>query len=167
MYSHFISYLGFCSREKDQIHNGATLYIGYRVLSIPFLLMLWRLEEPGHWRLKEPGYQQVWYWPNKLEYSISSTKRVNSVRPAQNIHHHWLIDSLILLQGLWRTKPLHPKKPVSWIWGDLCVFKERCGTKVRKRYTQHILSLVDTAWKHHKYSYFYIAARVWGQHWHT
>ena len=29
------------------------------------------------WRLKEPGHQQVWHWPNKLEYSISSIRRVN------------------------------------------------------------------------------------------
>ena len=31
------------------------------------------------WRLKEPGHQQVWYWPNKPEYSVSSTKRVNII----------------------------------------------------------------------------------------
>ena len=38
------------------------------MLSIPCLLMPWRLKSPGH--------QQAWYWPNKPEYSISSIRRV-------------------------------------------------------------------------------------------
>ena len=37
------------------------------ILSIPFLLMPWRLKKLGH--------QQSWYWPNKPEYSISSIRR--------------------------------------------------------------------------------------------
>ena len=68
MHSHFISYLGLCSTEEDQIYNGATLHVAYPILSIPCLLMLWWREEPGH--------HQEWYWPNKPEYSISSTRRV-------------------------------------------------------------------------------------------
>ena len=40
-YSHFVSYLGFCSTEEDQIHNGATLHVSNPVLSIPVLLMPW------------------------------------------------------------------------------------------------------------------------------
>ena len=69
MHSHFISYLGMCSTEEDQIHNGATLHVVYPKLSIPCLLMTWRLKEPGH--------QQAWYWPSKPEYSISSIRRDN------------------------------------------------------------------------------------------
>ena len=48
MYSHFVSYLGFCSIEEDQIHNGATLNVAYPILSIPFLLMPWLRKSPGH-----------------------------------------------------------------------------------------------------------------------
>ena len=35
MYSHFISYLGFCTIEEDQILNGATLHIAYSIQSTP------------------------------------------------------------------------------------------------------------------------------------
>ena len=69
MYSHFASYLGFHSTEKDQINNEATLYVVYPILSIPCLLMLWRLKEPGH--------QHAWYWSPKPEYSVSNMRRVN------------------------------------------------------------------------------------------
>ena len=57
IYSQFVSYLRFCSTEEDQIHHGATLHIAYPILMIPCLLMLWRLQEPGH--------QQAWYWSKK------------------------------------------------------------------------------------------------------
>ena len=86
MYIH--SYLGLCSAVEDQIHNAASLHVTYRTLSVPCLLMPWRLKSPGH--------QQAWYWPNKPEYnnvyyflkvqfqyasteqfSISSIRRVN------------------------------------------------------------------------------------------
>ena len=39
----FIWYLGFCSTEEDQIHNGANPHVAYSILSIPFLLMPWWL----------------------------------------------------------------------------------------------------------------------------
>ena len=35
MYSHFVSYLGFCSTEEDKIHNGATLHVAFPILSMP------------------------------------------------------------------------------------------------------------------------------------
>ena len=31
MYSYFVSYLGFCSTEEDQIHDGATLRVAYPI----------------------------------------------------------------------------------------------------------------------------------------
>ena len=71
MCSHFVSYLWFCSTSGDQIHNGASLYVAYPILSIPCLLMPW-------WR-KSPGHQQEVYWPNKPEYSVSSIRRVNDL----------------------------------------------------------------------------------------
>ena len=71
MYSHFISYLVFCSTQADQIHHRATLHFVYPILSISCLLMPWRPKVPGH--------QQAWYWPNKLEYSVSSIRRVTWV----------------------------------------------------------------------------------------
>ena len=43
--------------------------VAYPVLSISCLLMLWRLQEPGH--------QQAWYWSPKPEYSVSSIGRVD------------------------------------------------------------------------------------------
>ena len=52
-----------------QICNGATVSVSYPILSILYMLMPWRLNEPGH--------QQAWYWPNKPEYSVSSIRRVN------------------------------------------------------------------------------------------
>ena len=59
VYSHFVSYLGFCSTEEDmyQIYNVATLHVACIILLIPCLLI--------HWRLKEPGHQKVWYWLRK------------------------------------------------------------------------------------------------------
>ena len=71
MYSHFLTYLGFCSPEEDQIHYGATLDIACPIPTISCLLMPWRLKEPGH--------QQAWYWPRKLEYSTSSIRRVKLI----------------------------------------------------------------------------------------
>ena len=59
MYSHFESYLWLHSMEEDQVHNGATLYVAYTILSISWLLMPWWLKEPGH--------LQAWYWLNKPE----------------------------------------------------------------------------------------------------
>ena len=67
MYSHFVSYLGYCSTE-DEIHNAATLHVAYLILSIPCLLILRWLQEAVH--------QQAWYWSPKPEYSISSIRRV-------------------------------------------------------------------------------------------
>ena len=55
MYSQFVSYVGFCSKEEDHIYNGATQQVAYPILQIPFLLMPCPLKEPGH--------QQVWYQP--------------------------------------------------------------------------------------------------------
>ena len=43
MYLHFVWYLGLWSTEENQIHNGATLHVACAILSIPCLLMLWRL----------------------------------------------------------------------------------------------------------------------------
>ena len=79
MHSHFVLYRGFRSTEEDQIHHGGTLHVVCPILSIPYMLMPWRLKEPGH--------QQAWYWPNKPEYSISSIRRINTMRPEQNSHH--------------------------------------------------------------------------------
>ena len=56
MHSHFVSYLGFCSTEEDQIHNRTTLHIPYPILSMPCLLMPWRHTEPGTGRL---GIEQI------------------------------------------------------------------------------------------------------------
>ena len=39
MHSRFVSYLGLCSTEEDQIHKGATLHVAYPILSIPCLLI--------------------------------------------------------------------------------------------------------------------------------
>ena len=49
MYSHFLSYLGFCSTENDQFHNGTILHIAYPILPVPYLLMAWRVNSlaPG------------------------------------------------------------------------------------------------------------------------
>ena len=49
------------------------------MLSIPCLVMPWRLQEPRH--------QQAWYWSPKPEYSISSIRRVNNIS--------WFINSLV------------------------------------------------------------------------
>ena len=35
----FVSYVEFCSTERDHFNNGATLHVAYPMLSIPFLLM--------------------------------------------------------------------------------------------------------------------------------
>ena len=70
MYSHFVSYLKIYSTEDDQIHSGATQHVAYPILSLPCLLMPWQFKEPRH--------QQAWYRPQKLEYSISSIRKVNT-----------------------------------------------------------------------------------------
>ena len=52
MHSHLVLHLGFKSTEEDQIHNRANLHVhvAYPILSMPWLLMPWRLEEAGHQR---------------------------------------------------------------------------------------------------------------------
>ena len=35
MYSHFVSYLGFCSTEEDQIYHAAALHATYAINTIP------------------------------------------------------------------------------------------------------------------------------------
>ena len=85
MYSHFVSYLGFCSAEEASIHNGATLHVAYTILAIPCLLRLWWLQEPGH--------QQAWYWSPKPEY-IQSPASELTVRHLDILYkatkfHYW------------------------------------------------------------------------------
>ena len=70
MSSHFESFHRFSVTPADEIHTGATLHAAYPIKSIPCLLMLWWLQEPGHY--------QVWYWPNKPEYSVFSIRRVKT-----------------------------------------------------------------------------------------
>ena len=48
-------------------------------LPIPCLLILWRLFEPKH--------QQAWHWTLKPEYSVSSIRRVNTLRPRKSGRH--------------------------------------------------------------------------------
>ena len=83
MHSHFVLYLGLCPSEQDQIHNGATLCVAYPILSIPCLLMPWRLKEPGH--------QQAWYWPNKPENFVSSINRFNPMSCIFRANIHFFI----------------------------------------------------------------------------
>ena len=82
MYSQCINtFLGFCWPEEDQIHNGATVHVAYPKLTIPCLLMLWRLYEPEHhqtlywsWSSKFPSTApkelNYWYWLN-AKYNIN------------------------------------------------------------------------------------------------
>ena len=65
-----ISYgiLDFIQQKRPKNHNATALHVACPILSIPGLLM--------PWRFKSPGYQQVWYWPPMLEYSISIMGRV-------------------------------------------------------------------------------------------
>ena len=72
MNSYFISYVGFCSTDEDQISNGATPHVAYPILSMPSLLMPWRLK---------PGHQQAWYSSPKPEYSVSSISTVKTNDP--------------------------------------------------------------------------------------
>ena len=43
MYSHFVSYVKFCSTEDDTSHNKAALHVANPIITIPCLLILWRL----------------------------------------------------------------------------------------------------------------------------
>ena len=63
----------------EQLYNGA-----YPMLLIPCLLMPWLLKSPGH--------QQTWYWPNKMEYSISISEEFTF-----KIHILFLLERGILL----------------------------------------------------------------------
>ena len=37
------------------------------------------------WWLKSPGHQQEWYWPNKPEYPVCNTRKVNHIlKPRKN-----------------------------------------------------------------------------------
>ena len=100
---HFVSYLQFSSTEEDQVYNGATLHVAYPILSMPFLLMTWWPEEPGH--------QQERYWPSKPEYSVFSIRRVKmwgkckwSYFPVRVIHGN----VVILQAAVW----------INWlVWG--------------------------------------------------
>ena len=59
MYLHFKSFLEIESTQLNEIHPGETQLIAYPAESVPYLLMLWWLQEPGH--------QQAWYWPDESE----------------------------------------------------------------------------------------------------
>ena len=75
--------VGFPSQRASYLeaypchHNRASQHGAYHILTIPCLLMPWRLKEPGH--------QQAWYWSNKPEYSVSSIGRV--INLGYMVHH--------------------------------------------------------------------------------
>ena len=75
MYSHFVSYLGFCSTEEDHMHNVSTLHVAYPIQPMLCLLMSWWLKSPGH--------QQTCYWSNKPEYSVSNISKVKPYKCIQ------------------------------------------------------------------------------------
>ena len=50
-------------------HPGTTIHVVCPIQPIACLLMLWRLQEPGH--------QQEWYWTSKSNHSVSSIRGVN------------------------------------------------------------------------------------------
>ena len=58
--------------QVDEINSGTTIHVVCPTQLIPFLLILWWLQEPEH--------QQAWYWPPKPEYYVSSIRRVSSHR---------------------------------------------------------------------------------------
>ena len=64
-----ISWIAFNRRRPNSQWSIQTYSIAHPVLSIPCLLMPWRLKEPGH--------QQAWHWSSKMEYSVPSIRRVN------------------------------------------------------------------------------------------
>ena len=74
MYSQCINTLGFCWPEEEQIHNGATVHVAYPKLTIPCLLMLWRLYEPEH--------HQTLYWSWSSKFPSPAPKELN--------YWHWL-----------------------------------------------------------------------------
>ena len=63
---------------------------------MPCLLMPWQLKEPI------ARHQQAYYWPHKLEYSISSMRRVNSLAPGRfQFNIRKVIFKLTLVNGGW------------------------------------------------------------------
>ena len=89
IYSHSVSYVGFCSTKIVQIHNSATLYVAYPILIVPCLLApkvarasagmiltpqtgLFRLlvwDELIHWHLGNRRIASVWR-KNNIEWVI-------------------------------------------------------------------------------------------------
>ena len=108
IYSNFMSYLWFFSTEEDQIHIRSTLQGVFSVLSIPCLLMAWWLRELWH--------QQVWFWPRKLEYSISSIRRVKTVLWLSHLYnriiYNWKV-GLFYRQGPWISMQIQ-----KYAWSD-------------------------------------------------
>ena len=98
MHSCFESFLIFGLTQADEIRFGATYINGLAQdcsnSSALAMELLQTCTKPSTCRLsytvnimpvdaqatsiQEPGHQQTWYWPNQLEYSISSIRRVNS-----------------------------------------------------------------------------------------
>ena len=127
MYSHFVSCLGFCSTEEDQISNGATTHVAYPILSIPCLLMPWWLKEPGH--------QQSWYWSPKPEYPVSriwgATGELPAQRPVTRSFdisfdrrlHKWLSKQS---RGWWLEMPSH----ALWCHCNAIIIYEKCWNGV-------------------------------------
>ena len=69
-YIHILNHLlDLPSPKVCEINSETTVHAVCPTQPIPCLLMLWRLLEPGH--------QQEWYWPLKLEYSISNIRWFN------------------------------------------------------------------------------------------
>ena len=67
MYSHFISWILFNQRRQNSQRSNPTCCLSYTVNTMPADTLV---------TLKDLWHQQAWYWPNKLDYSISSIWRV-------------------------------------------------------------------------------------------
>ena len=63
-YIHFLSFLSTIMLQATEILPGMRQGTVYPTWSIPWLLMTWRREEPGH--------QQPWYWLNHTRIFNSS-----------------------------------------------------------------------------------------------
>ena len=80
-------------------------------MSIPWLLMPWRLKKPGH--------QEVRYWPNKAKYFVCSITRVNTLRPRQNGRHFAdnIFNCIFLNENVWMPIKISlkfvPKSPIN------------------------------------------------------
>ena len=138
MYSQFELYLGFGLTQVDEINSG-TIHVVCPTQPIACMLM--------HWRLYEPVHQQACYWHPKLEYSVSSIRRVKTKTKWEKILHLHTQYAQQHLTNIQQLPSLHNR---AWLWSrQQPTHLPRSflvAARLKPSHLQTIWSFINTLW---------------------